>query len=208
MSDPTQSKDRENGQPSELSPDTPLTDLVERVIDTADEDEVTLRRVLEATGTASFVPALMLPALAVATPLSGIPLFSSAMGVVICLVSLQLLFRRKHLWLPDWVLRRHAPGDKLRSGFEWALPTMRWLDRHTHRRMPWLTRRPLIFVPQLLCVISGALMPFLEFVPFSSSVLGASIAIIATGLLTRDGAVIVLGCVPYALIGYLVSTTQ
>jgi hypothetical protein len=57
--------------------------------------------------------------------------------------------------------------------------------------------RPLIFIPQTFCVLSGLMMPFLEFVPFSSSLVGAAVALLAFGMLARDGLFVMLGLALY-----------
>jgi hypothetical protein len=48
-------------------------------------------------------------------------------------------------------------------------------------------------------------MPLLEFVPFSSSVMGVGVALLALGILTRDGLVILFGLIPYAVVGWLIA---
>lgn len=186
--------------------DTPATlpEIIDRIIAAAEPETVSLRRLVESFGRASFTPVLLLPALAVATPLSGIPLFSSLMGVMIALVAVQMLLRRRHLWLPDWILRREISGARVRSAFERLKPVGAWIDRRTTQRFKVITRRPLIFIPQLICVLSGVLMPPLEFVPFSSSVVGIGVAFLALGMLTRDGVVTLIALLPYGLVGWLV----
>lgn len=196
-----------DAMPQQTAPeDAPATlpEIVERVIDAAGVETLSLGAVLDAFGRASFTPMLLLPALAVATPLSGIPLFSSLMGLVIVLVSLQMLLRRRRLWLPAWVLRREVRGETVRRAFIRLRPVATWLDRHTSARLRFLLRRPFIFVPQVICLISGLAMPPLEFVPFSSSVMGIGVAILALGMLTRDGVVMILGLLPYAGVVWLV----
>jgi len=191
---------------SATSPADSLREVVQRVIDAADEQTVTLRRIFEAFGDASFAPILLLPALAVATPLSGIPFFSSVMGVLICVISLQMLARRRDLWLPDWALRRSVSGQTVQTAFTKLLPLAHWVDQRTNRRLRYVVRRPFIVVPQLICAASGAVMPILEFVPFSSSIMGFGIAALALGMLAKDGIVILLGLVPYAVIFAMVRT--
>lgn len=186
------------------SPTKSLPQVVAQIIDLGEAEVVSLRDVLEEIGNASFAPVLLLPALAVATPLSGIPLFSSLMGIVIFLIAGQMILRRKHPWLPDWVLRREVKGERLRSAFGYVQPVAKWVDKWTRRRLRWLIHRPFVFVPQLLCVLSGLVMPVLEFVPFSSSIMGTGVALMALGMMARDGVVVILGTLPYAAVGWLV----
>jgi len=174
-----------------------LTQLVDDIIDVADDDKVTLKDLVEAVGHASFTPLLLVPAIAVATPLSGIPLFSALMGVLIFLVAIQMLFHLDHLWFPKWILKRETSSRRVRATFEKIRPVMSWLDKHTHERLKPLVRRPMILLPQLLCVVTGLMMPFLEIVPFSSALAGVAVAFLALGMLARDGLFIVLGLIPY-----------
>lgn len=182
-----------------------LTRIIDQIMALTDEDRVSLDRLIDVIGHASFTPLLLIPAVAVATPLSGIPLFSTTMGFLIFLVSIQMLLRRDHLWFPQWLLKRDADSERVKTTFERIRPVMRWLDKHTHRRLSYLVHRPLIFIPQILCVLTGVAMPFLEFVPFSSSLAGVAVALLAFGMFARDGLFIVLGIAPYAGLLWLIS---
>lgn len=181
-----------------------LKDVIDQVIDAAQADHISLRQILAQIGDASFAPILLLPALAVATPLSGIPFFSSLMGIIISLVSIQMLIRKDHIWFPDWVLRREAKGSRVQKAFHALYPAANWIDARTRRRFTLFVKRPLIVLPQLVCLLSGALMPLLEFVPFSSSIMGMGVALLALGMLARDGVVILLGLIPYGGVGWLI----
>lgn len=191
----TSSGSRESGAVNEGELGS-VTDIVARMEEAANGDRTQLREVIEVLGEASFIPVLMAPALAVVTPLSGIPLFSSFCGILIALISLQLLANRDHLWLPDWLMRRAVPSKKLRDATDWLRKPARWLDNHTRARIGFLVKRPFDWVAESACLVCGAAMPFLELVPFSSSILGAAVTLFALALLARDGLV--------ALIGFLV----
>ncbi|MEY1556366.1 exopolysaccharide biosynthesis protein [Yoonia sp. R2331] len=181
-----------------------LRPLVDRVVDSAEGETVNLRTILQSVGDDSFAPVLLLPALAVATPLSGVPLFSALMGATIFLISLQMILRRESLWLPRWLLDRAAKASVVRSAFSKLRSLADWIDRRTQSRFNLLFHRPLILIPQLLCLMSGAVMPLLEFVPFSSSIIGAGVALLAFGLTSRDGLFLLLGLFPYAAVGLMI----
>ncbi|GAB5446933.1 exopolysaccharide biosynthesis protein [Gymnodinialimonas sp.] len=182
-----------------------LPEIIDRVLEAAEAETTDIRTILQSFGRASFTPVLLLPAIAVATPLSGIPFFSSLMGILIVLVSAQMLARRRFLWLPNWILARKVAGNVLESAFTRLKPVAAWLDRRTAERFRLLFHRPLIFIPQLICLISGLIMPFLEFVPFSSSVVGVGVAVLTLGMLARDGVVILIGLLPYGVLAYLIA---
>lgn len=182
----------------------PVCDIVSRLEQVSDRDEVRLRELIESCGTASFVPALLVPALLVVSPLSGIPLVSSICGITIALISGQMLWRRDHLWLPDFVMNRQLPGQKLRAAFERMQRIAAFLDRHTRDdRFHQLVGRGGRMVPQSLCVIAGALMPVLELVPFTSSILGTAVLCFSVALLTRDGLFVVFGMAIMATVAFI-----
>ena len=174
--------------------DRPVRDVVDRLERCARADRVALGDLVASSSTASFVSAMMVPALLVISPLSGIPLFSSLCGITIALIAAQMLIRRSHLYLPDAVMRRTLPGDKLRGGLERLRGAADFLDRHTRKgRLNQLVGRGGRVVPQALCVMAGAVMPLLEIVPFSSSILGAAVLSFSIALLTRDGVFVLVG---------------
>lgn len=182
-----------------------MVGIVDRIIAATDREQVGIDDLVQAIGHASFTPVLLIPAFAVATPLSGIPMFSALMGILIFLVSLQMLLRRDRLWLPKWILNRKTNSARVRLVFERLRPALAWLDAHTYSRLTAFVHRPLVFIPQMLCVLSGLVMPFLEFVPFSSSLVGGAVALLAFGMLALDGLFVMLGQALYMGPVWLVS---
>lgn len=182
-----------------------LVSILERMEDLQGSGKITLGELIKTIGQVSFAPLLIVPAIALATPLSGIPLFSSIMGVVIFLVSVQMLMRRDHLWLPQWLLNLKTNRDRVRTAFEKMHPVVAWLDRRTQTRLTILTHRPLVFIPQLICVLSGLFLPVLEFVPFSSSMVGVAVALLGIAMFARDGALLIVALLPYVAVGYLIA---
>ena len=177
-----------------IGPDRPVREIIDRLETTAQRDNVTLKDLVEACGPASFVPTLMVPALLVVSPLSGIPLFSSFCGIIIVFIAAQMLFKRSHLYLPHAVTRHTVPGDRLRGGLKRMRRVADFLDRHTHKgRLGQFVGHGARILPQSLCVIAGALMPLLEIVPFSSSILGTAVLSFSIALLTRDGVFVLVG---------------
>lgn len=162
-----------------------LLDDVRRII--RDDDAMRLGALLDGFGRTAFLPLLLLPALAVVTPLSGIPFFSTICGLTIALVSAQMIFRGTSLWLPSFLLDRHLPTARVRQALDRADPVADWIDRHSRDRLRLLVTEPMRTLAEVQCAIAGLMMPVLELVPFSSSVLGASVLLIAIGFLAHDG---------------------
>lgn len=175
-----------------------VTDVVDRMESAASGEKTTLREVVAALGEASFVPVLMAPALAVVSPLSGIPVFSSICGLTIALVAGQALFNRDHLWLPDWLMRRRISSSSLRKATRWLHKPAGFLDRQSRARLEFLVHRPFTWITVLVCMLCGLAMPFLELFPFTSSILGGAVTLFSLSLLVRDGLIAAFG---YASVG-------
>ncbi len=189
----------------ETADSTPLTDLVDRLAALSDDasgasedgdetgGEVSVGRIVRAAGEASGTALMLAPAALAATPLSGIPGFSLACGVAIAAVALQLLIKRDHVWLPGFVMRRTVDGEFLGKWVGRIRTVAGFVDRHTRTRLSFLVRGPGSFVLRLVCFLCGAAMPFLEVIPFTSSIMAGSVTFFSTALLVRDGLVALMG---------------
>lgn len=172
----------------------PVRDVLARLEEVSDDPEVSLGTLIAAFGEASFAPALMVPALLVVSPLSGIPFFSSLCGLTIALIALQMLVSNGPLWLPQVLMRRRIGSTRLHRAMRQLHRVADWLDRSSRDRLRPLVFPPGIAVAQALAVICGASMPFLELLPFSSSILGMAVLMFSVGFLARDGLFVLVGC--------------
>lgn len=170
-----------------------LGDLLDRLAAVADRADVNIADVLGAVGERSFAPIILVIALLMVSPLSGIPGAPTVSGLLICLVGVQALLGRRHLWLPDAILRRSIPKTRLRAAIGWLKRPAAWFDRHSHIRWPLLTTPPLRWATMATCVAVAMIWPALELLPFVTSLGAGAIALLSFGLLTRDGLYVVLG---------------
>lgn len=168
-------------------------DLVENGWAALSGDYTSIGDVVDTLGRANYPPLLILPALALVSPLSGIPGFTTVCGLFIAAVSLQQIIHRSTLWLPRWIRTARLRSDRVRAAYRWLRVPARWLDHVTRRRLGGLVTEPLVILPQLLCLLCGAIMPFLELIPFTSSVLGVVITALAVGMLVGDGLLVLVG---------------
>lgn len=168
-------------------------DIVRATEHALDGERASVDDVVNQLGRASYTPLLVVPGLLLFSPLSGVPGFSAASGVLIVSVSIQQMMRRPGLWLPRWLRKLSLPTARVHRAVEWLRRPAGWLDRVTRRRLEWLTYPPFSILPQGLCLICGLVMPAMEFIPFSSSMLGFVIAVVATGMFMADGLVVLMG---------------
>ncbi|WP_157937582.1 exopolysaccharide biosynthesis protein [Oceaniglobus roseus] len=168
-------------------------EVVERLESLTGREEVSLGEIVASFGRSSFLAMLLVPALLVFSPLSGIPLFSTVCGISIALVALQILFRREHLWLPGFLMRLSLGGRTLRRATDALKRLADWLDRHSKPRLQALVSPPLSVAALALCALAGGMTPLLELVPLSASLIGAMVTLIAVGLLVGDGIFVLFG---------------
>lgn len=173
--------------------DNSLNDLLDGMEHAATRDDVTLRDVLDEFGERSITPFILLAALLLVSPLSGVIGISSFIAVLVIVLSAQALFGRERLWLPKYLLNKRMKSKHLHSAVRWLRKPCTFFDRHSGKRLQFLTKGPMRTVTLLTCTIIPFGWPFLEFVPFASSFGGGTVALFAFGLFTRDGLYVLLG---------------
>ncbi|WP_407352783.1 exopolysaccharide biosynthesis protein [Luteimonas sp. R10] len=167
-----------------------LEELLERLAGSARQaGHVSVAEMLAAAGQRSFGPLLLVPGLIVLSPLSGVPGLPSAVAVLVLLVAVQLLCRRRHVWLPQWTLRRSVSARLLQRAVRVLRPVARVVDRLTRPRLRMLAdaEGPALYPIALLCILIALTMPPLELVPFANSIAGAALTAFGLALITRDG---------------------
>lgn len=175
-----------------------LQELLDRIMEAADDrDQVSLGEIMEAVGSRSFGPLLLLAGVITVSPLSGIPGVPTMMSVLVLLLAIQLLLPRKHFWLPQWLLRRSLPRDKLEKAMKWVRPPARLIDRLLRRRLTIFTNRAGMYAIAIICIVIAAAMPAMEVVPFTATGAGAALTAFGLSLIARDGSL--------ALLAYLIT---
>ena len=170
-----------------------LNDVLDVLREAAEGETVSVQDVLEHVGTRSFAPLLLVPALILISPISGIPGTPTIGAIVILLIAGQAVFGREHLWLPGFVQRQHLSGPKFRRALDRLQGPVNFIDRHTHTRLSLLAHRPLSFIAISACVALAAIMPLLELFPMVTSIAATAIAFLALGLMVSDGVLMILG---------------
>jgi hypothetical protein len=164
-----------------------------------DEEHVAIQDIVPAVGQRGFGPLLLIPGIAAASPLSGIPGVPTTMGLLAMLVAAQMVWGRSQLWLPQWLLRRKVTRRRLDRAVEVVSPVARFLDKLIRPRLTWLTQAFATRVVAGLCVAVAATMPPLELVPFAATSAGAVLAMFGMALLADDGLLVLLGLIVFAV---------
>ncbi len=177
----------------EMSNDQPLEEVLDKAIREAEGDQVTLDEILAVFGHRSFGPILMvLGLIAVMPPLGAVPGVPAVVGAVILLITLQIIFGRKHIWLPQSVRDRGYSKEKLAVANEKARPWLRKIDGIVTRRLPWLARGIFsYFAAIMISVLALSIIP-LELIPFAVALPGLTIVVFGVAMVARDGMLMLL----------------
>lgn len=189
--------------PEHQSPDN-LEDMLDLLRDIAAEDDtVTVGKVLDTIGRRSFGPVVLLAGLVTLAPIVGdVPGVPTLMGLIVLLTVAQLALRAEHFWLPDWLLRRSASAAKMHKAVTALRKPSRFIDRLLKPRLTMLVRGGSRYAVALACSVTAMLTPAMEFIPFSGNGAGLIWTLFGLALITRDGLVALMG---YCLTGGVMS---
>ncbi|PJE28027.1 Uncharacterized conserved protein [Pseudooceanicola antarcticus] len=181
-----------------------LGDILDKLEGAAHDGKVSIGDVVDEVGTRAFAPIILVPALILISPLSGIFGLPTLGAALIFLITIQKLLGRNHVWLPQVLQRREVSEGKLQKAISWLRKPCGWVDRRTHTRLTVLVSRPANVVTLLVILGICLVIPALEILPMVTSIFAVAISLFAIGLLTRDGLFTLLGYTQVALSSGLV----
>lgn len=148
---------------------------------------VCLRDVINAVGRRAFGPVLVIPGLLVMSPAGGVPGMATAGGLVSMFVAVQLLFGRRSVWLPKWLLDRRLRRHRYRRSLKALRRPARGVDRVLRPRLQWVIQKPGVQLVALVAAVVALLMPLLEMLPFADTVPAAALTAFGMSLIAHDG---------------------
>ena len=180
-----------------------VVDLLNLTVEAANgQESVSVKRLLEVLGRSSFGSVVLIAGLITVSPVIGIPGLPTVIGILLVLIAVQMLLKKKHPWLPGWILNRSLRQDRFCRAIGWLQPVARFLDRLTRKRLTFFTGDTGLFLIGIACVILGGLMPFLEIIPFSSNAIGIPLSALGLSLVAKDGLYALLAFL-YIIVGFL-----
>ena len=181
-------------------PATSLGELLGRIRPDQCKRTMSVREIVEKIGERSFTGTILVTALILVSPVSGIPGSPTVGSLIIVLVTVQALIGRDHLWLPDFLMRRQIGAERLRQGLRWLREPAAWIDRHSRDRWQVLVTGPLGALSLVTVLMTAITWPALELLPFFTSFAAGAVSLFAIELLIGDGLYIVAGYATLAAI--------
>jgi hypothetical protein len=167
-------------------------DILDRLHDLGRQNlRVSVGEVVEAFGSRSYGPFLLVPPLLEESPLGAIPGVPTVTAAVVALFAVQIVLGREHMWLPGLIRNRSTGGERVVTAINSLRPLARWADRWFHGRLAWLTEGVAVRVAAALCLFLCLTVPPLEVLPWASSAPMLAIAAVGLALLVRDGALMI-----------------
>lgn len=171
---------------------TDLTDTLEIVEEETNGSCVTVGEICESFNHRGFGSLLMVPALLIIL-IGVVPGIPAAGGVLICLITGQMIAGRRYPWLPGFLNRFSFSRKKLTGAIAWAKPYARFIDSFIRPRLNFFQHELAQRAVAIFCFILGMVMVFLGFIPFLPALLAIPVLFFGLGLSSRDGLMILAG---------------
>jgi len=170
-----------------------LGGLIERLSEKSkSRKDVSIGMMIEAAGERSFGAMLLIPGLIALSPLSGIPGVPSIVGVMVLLLSGQLLIGRKKFWIPKIVSNRSVSRERFDKAMKYLRRLSSYVDNIFKQRLSKITQGVGLYTIAIICLILSLFSPILEVVPFAITGIGATLILFGLSLVARDGLLAIL----------------
>jgi hypothetical protein len=170
--------------------DRAASDVLEDAVRRYQTDTVTVSELMHALHERGFGILLIIFVLPNCVPIPT-PGFVSLTAIPLFLVAWQMIQGRDYPWVPSWLGRKTIRRTLLAKLVEAAAPRMKRIEKILRARMAFAaseTGEKLIGLWSIPLIISIAIpLPWTNFLP------GCGILVMALGLLSRDGVVIIIG---------------
>ena len=179
---------------------------LEGILDTAQEatagTETDLKSLVEAFGDRAFGPVMILCGLFLMTPIGAIPGLPSALGLVVIVFAVQLLFGREHPWMPEILRKVKISESKIEKTRKVVSPVLTKIDGIICPRLLWMSSDPMQIVTALLAIMLAITLVPLGIVPFGVVAPAFIIGLLGLGITARDGVFLILGFVLSLGVGF------
>lgn len=189
--------------PNTSTSDRPLHELVVSLHEADENGLITVQTILRQIGEQSYAAALLVPAMILVSPLSGIMFLPTFGALVMGLIAAQGVLGRPHLWLPEILLRRQISAARYHKAIDMLERPVDWFESHARTRLVPLVRFPFARLPFLATALICLIIPLLELLPMVTSIAAFAISLMSLGLIMRDGLFVLLG---YLMIGAFAAT--
>jgi hypothetical protein len=138
--------------------------------------KISVGEIIDTIGKRSFGPLLLLAGVLGMTPVAAIPTAPSIIALITILISVQLLFGRKTIWIPRFLQKLSVKAERVRKAVQVMQKPAHFVDKLVRPRLQALTRPMADRLVALICVLLAICVPPLELLPFAAFVPSLAIA--------------------------------
>lgn len=187
-----------------------LSQSLQSILADAGGGPVSIRRISEGVGDRGFGILLVVLSLPSALPVPA-PGYSTPFGILLAILSLQIIALRGNVWLPEKAFRREIPNGRAVKFFSAAQRFLARFEHFIRPRLRWIVRPAGRIGLGIVTLFMAVLMMFP--IPLTNTLPAMVIFLIGVGLVEEDGlfalASFALGIVAvlfYAYVIYLLAT--
>ncbi|MEQ8769536.1 MAG: exopolysaccharide biosynthesis protein [Phycisphaerales bacterium] len=191
-------------QPHASDPEN-LEGVIDRVLDSTEgENNISVGDVLDAFSDRLFGPLLVVPALALISPIGAIPGAPIVFAVLLTLLAGQKLIGLDRPWLPRRLTQRSVRRGTLEDAMGKLRPWAKRIDTLIRPRLTVLATGPATYAAAALVVVLAIAIVPIGLIPFAVAAPGGAILLIGLALTARDGVLTLIALALAAASGWLV----
>lgn len=176
-----------------------FTGLLDALLQETSGEHVTLGQLMDIAGRRTFGPVILLLGFISISPLTIVPGANWLVAAVTLLFAVQLMFGRRHPWLPKKLLNTQFPRPFLEKSVNASRKVAHVADSLTSPRLVFLTEPPFVIGVAIACIVAALATFPLGLIPLGPVLPGVSIVLLGIGMTARDG--VFLGLATFALAG-------
>ena len=183
-----------------------LTEILEILRDEASGGKIKIDNIVKTFNHRGFGPLLLAPAMIIILPTGAIPGVPALCSLFIILVSVQILLKRRHPWLPKRFRDASIEAKKIQSAVQILKPYTQKIDRYVKNRLSVLSDNEISQrIVALVTLILAVMIIFIGFIPIAPALLALPILFFALGLSVHDGILLTFGYTTLLLSIFLMS---
>ena len=154
-------------------------------------EKITMAEMITLFHERGFGMPLFILALPMALPIPVPPGINIILALPLLILTLQLVLNHRSIWLPNWIGRKEISGTKFSNVLEKTIKWVEKLEKLIKPRLEFMTQG----IMSRMVGLAGFIMALSICipVPLSNTVPSFGIAMMAIGLITRDGFALLFG---------------
>ena len=170
-----------------------ISDIFKKIDAQMSGDNVSIANLLEAVHERGFGLILLILAVPMALPIPVPPGINILLASPLILLTAQQAMGRRTIWLPKWMLNKTIKRSKMSAIIKALLPWSARIERFIKPRLEFVT----LGVFSHLIGVFGLVMALAICVPLplTNTVPSLGIALMAVGVIMRDGLAVIIGAV-------------